>query len=388
MTATVAFSGDSAEAGVLPPGGTFLDDDGNIHEGMIEAIAADGITLGCEVVGPLYCPKADVPRDQMASFLARALKLPDSTTDWFDDDDGNTHEANINKVADAGITLGVGGRLYDPKGLVSRAQMASFLARALMLPDSTTNWFTDDEGNTHEANINKVADDGITLGCDSAGNYCPLDNVKRDQMASFLGRALGLEEMIPPPRGTSDTEAPTWPGGAALSVTGKSDVTIVVDWSANPATDNVGVASYNVYVDDVFNQPVTGTSANVVGLSPNTSYTIRVEAEDTAGNESTGGPSVMATTDAGGADAFVITVGFTFSPDSVPITTGDTVQWDNTSAGLHNVVWDGAVFPGSGAASTDMWTYQETFATAGTFTYFCVIHVGLAMTGSVIVTDP
>lgn len=199
LTATVAFPGDSAEAGVLPPGGTFLDDDGNIHEGMIEAIAAEGITLGCDVVGPLYCPKAEVPRDQMASFLARALELPDSATNWFDDDDGNTHEANINKVADAGITLGIGSRLYDPKGLVSRAQMASFLARAMMLPDSTTNWFTDDEGNTHEANINKVADDGITLGCDSAGNYCPLDNVKRDQMASFLGRALGLEEMIPPP---------------------------------------------------------------------------------------------------------------------------------------------------------------------------------------------
>ena len=26
----------------LPPGGTFVDDDGNLHEGNIEAIAADG----------------------------------------------------------------------------------------------------------------------------------------------------------------------------------------------------------------------------------------------------------------------------------------------------------------------------------------------------------
>lgn len=31
-------------AGGLPPGGTFVDDDGNIHEGNIEAIAARGIT--------------------------------------------------------------------------------------------------------------------------------------------------------------------------------------------------------------------------------------------------------------------------------------------------------------------------------------------------------
>jgi hypothetical protein len=34
-------------AAVLPPGGTFIDDDGNIHEGQIEAIAAEEITLGC-----------------------------------------------------------------------------------------------------------------------------------------------------------------------------------------------------------------------------------------------------------------------------------------------------------------------------------------------------
>ena len=31
----------------LPPGGTFVDDDGNLHEGTIEAIAAAGITTGC-----------------------------------------------------------------------------------------------------------------------------------------------------------------------------------------------------------------------------------------------------------------------------------------------------------------------------------------------------
>jgi hypothetical protein len=33
--------------GALPPGGTFGDDDGTTHEGNIEAIAAAGITKGC-----------------------------------------------------------------------------------------------------------------------------------------------------------------------------------------------------------------------------------------------------------------------------------------------------------------------------------------------------
>jgi hypothetical protein len=31
----------------LPPGGSFLDDDTSIHQGAIEAIAAAGITFGC-----------------------------------------------------------------------------------------------------------------------------------------------------------------------------------------------------------------------------------------------------------------------------------------------------------------------------------------------------
>ena len=38
--ASVAFA-------ALPPGGTFIDDDGHIFEGAIEAIAAEDITKGC-----------------------------------------------------------------------------------------------------------------------------------------------------------------------------------------------------------------------------------------------------------------------------------------------------------------------------------------------------
>ena len=194
----IATAGISA-AGGLPPGGTFTDDDGNAHEAFIEAIAADGITSGCG--GTLYCPADNVTRAQMASFLARALDLPESTTDWFGDDDGNAHESNINKIADAGVTLGVGGGNFAPDDIVARDQMASFLARAVPgLSASAGDFFSDDDGNTHEANINVMAANAITLGCDSSGTiYCPSDPVRRDQMASFIGRALGLDPIVPPP---------------------------------------------------------------------------------------------------------------------------------------------------------------------------------------------
>ena len=192
-------------AGQLPPGGTFTDDDGNTHEGMIEAIAAEGITLGCNEEGTLFCPGDPVRRDQMASFIARGFELPATTQDFFPDDEGNTHEDNINRLAAAGITEGLEDGTYDPAGVVTRAQMGSFLARAMELDPVGGDRF-DDVSGVHEANINAIAAAGVTEGCNEAGNlYCPSDPVRRDQMASFIGRALGLEPIDPPPGTTTTT---------------------------------------------------------------------------------------------------------------------------------------------------------------------------------------
>ncbi|HEX2369682.1 MAG TPA: S-layer homology domain-containing protein [Acidimicrobiia bacterium] len=196
-------------AGQLPPGGTFTDDDGNTHEAMIEAIAAAGITLGCNPEGTLYCPHDPVRRDQMASFIARGFELPATTEDFFPDDEGNTHEDNVNRLAAAGITVGLEDGTYDPTGLVTRAQMGSFLARAMELDPIGGNRF-DDVGAPHEGNINAIAEAGVTKGCNEAGTlYCPHDPVRRDQMASFIGRALGLEPIEPPPGGTTTTTTTT-----------------------------------------------------------------------------------------------------------------------------------------------------------------------------------
>ena len=61
-------------ADALPPGGTFRDDDGNAHEGAIEAIAAVGITKGCNPPdNDMFCPNGAVTRGQMAAFLHRAM---------------------------------------------------------------------------------------------------------------------------------------------------------------------------------------------------------------------------------------------------------------------------------------------------------------------------
>ncbi len=156
-------------------------------ENDIEFIYDAGITGGC--TQERYCPDDNVTRAQMAIFLDRALELPDTAIDFFDDDDGKTGEASINRLAAAGITGGCGGGNFCPTTPVTRGQMAAFLARAFSLPSTTTDYFTDDETSTFEASINRVAAAGITGGC-GGGKYCPLGNVTRGQMAAFLHRAL------------------------------------------------------------------------------------------------------------------------------------------------------------------------------------------------------
>jgi hypothetical protein len=88
-----------------------------------------GITGGCTPT--MFCPKDPVTREQMASFLARALKLPAANHDYFTDDATSIHQGAINRLAEAGITGGCGDTRYCPKRSVTREQMAAFLKRAL-----------------------------------------------------------------------------------------------------------------------------------------------------------------------------------------------------------------------------------------------------------------
>ena len=123
----------------LPPGGTFMDDNGSGFEGAIEAIAAEGITSGCDPLSVLFCPTESVSRAQMAAFLVRALDLPAAPSAGFVDVSGSFTVA-IDRLAAAGITRGCNPPANDrfcPAQAVTRAQMAAFLVRALGL---TSHW--------------------------------------------------------------------------------------------------------------------------------------------------------------------------------------------------------------------------------------------------------
>ncbi|HSJ33752.1 MAG TPA: ScyD/ScyE family protein [Acidimicrobiia bacterium] len=183
-------------ADVVEMGKEFSDDNSSVHELDIAALAAAGITKGCNPPdNDEFCPDDPTTRGQMAAFLNRALGLGPSGDDAFTDDDDSVFEGDINAIAAAGVTKGCNPPDNDefcPDDLVTRGQMAAFLVRALGLPSSDVDHFTDDDGSVFEGDINALAAAGVTKGCNPPDNdeFCPDDNVTRGQMASFLVRAL------------------------------------------------------------------------------------------------------------------------------------------------------------------------------------------------------
>ena len=197
-------------AAELPPGGSFIDDDGNSHEPNIEAIAAEGITLGCNPpIGDRYCPGDPVSRAQMAAFLLRAIgqaaDLPSYQGTFPDVPSGQWYTGYVERLAELGITRGYADGTFRPGNLVTRAEMSLFVLRAIGEDANVVSYrgvFADvfaDAG--YGPSTERMYDLGITTGCGTDPlRYCPDAPVSRAQMASFIARAVGLTPTPPPPR--------------------------------------------------------------------------------------------------------------------------------------------------------------------------------------------
>lgn len=198
---------------------TFRDDDGTTFEAVIECLAHSGVTAGGPGALPAdqYGPYLPVTRGQMATFIARQLdtakrietesgvrELPafNGTNHFVDVAANNVHLEAINRLYQAGITAGgPSGQPADqfgPNLPVTRAQMAAFINRGHSLltgagMEGATDYFTDDNGNLHEASINGIALEGIAVG-DGRSTFRPQDDVSRGQMAGFLIRHLAVLE--------------------------------------------------------------------------------------------------------------------------------------------------------------------------------------------------
>ena len=94
--------------------------------------------------------------------------------------------------------------------------------------------------------------------------------------------------------GTVDTEAPTAPTNLVVTETTTNSATLT--WTAS--TDNVGVTSYDVYVNGTLKTSVTGVTTTITGLAAETAYTFYIIARDADRNSSVVSASVTGTTKA------------------------------------------------------------------------------------------
>jgi len=191
--------GGGGGGGTGAPGSPFVDDNGHIFENAITWLANKGITQGCNPpTNDRFCPDDPVTRGQMAVFLVRAFGYSDNGGgNLFVDDNGLFYENSADRLFTAGVTVGCNpptNNRYCGERDVTRGQMAAFLARAFDLaPYNGPDRFVDDNGHLFEGAIERLAQAGITLGCNPPTNnrFCPDQAVTRGQMAAFLKRAFG-----------------------------------------------------------------------------------------------------------------------------------------------------------------------------------------------------
>ena len=181
-------------------------DDTNVHKSSIDTLVAIGLLDGTECAADKFCPSESLQRWVMAVWLIRSIDNSEpasiSVSRFADVDPAEWWAPYVERLAEWGITMGcsVDPVRYCPNEHVTRAQMASFIARALRLKGASVGFFADIQDNTHEQNIVALAVSGITVGCRiNPTNYCPNRKVSRAQMATFLARALELNIQVRTP---------------------------------------------------------------------------------------------------------------------------------------------------------------------------------------------
>ena len=201
----VAMVGPGALAQDASPGNGsgFVDIGGNIHAEDIRYIVERGLTVGCDLEGPRYCPGDPVSRAEMATFLARALRL-DTTVPYLgvypDVADGAWYTPFVEALGAYGLTDTRISGAFRPDEHMLRSEMAVFLQKAFRLPsarEASDSSFDDIPAEANYAGAAEaILEAEITRGCgEDPLRYCPDDTVTRDTMAAFLARTLRGEDL-------------------------------------------------------------------------------------------------------------------------------------------------------------------------------------------------
>jgi extracellular elastinolytic metalloproteinase len=173
-----------------------------VHLANVDCAYHEGVAQGRTENGQnFYRPAWPTRRDQMASFVARTMEaagydLPPPTDQGFNDIDGNVHADRINQLAAVGVVQGTTPDTYNPQADIRRDQMAAFVARAArevtgeaVAPGDDAPRFADSGESVHRDDIEGAAAANLVQGR-TPDTFDIAAPTRRDQMASFLMRLL------------------------------------------------------------------------------------------------------------------------------------------------------------------------------------------------------
>ena len=168
---------------------TDVKDDAYYYE-AVKWAAENGITGG--IGGNLFGPEQPCTRAQIVTFLWRAAgsSEPKALSSFTDVVSGSYYEKAVAWATENGITNGTDETHFSPDAACTRAQAVTFLARAAKASAAGSAGFHDVADHAYYAAAVKWAvDNGITNGI-GGGLFGPDNDCTRAQIVTFLYRAM------------------------------------------------------------------------------------------------------------------------------------------------------------------------------------------------------
>ncbi len=185
--------------------GSFIDDNHSPYEPLIERARAVGLVRGCNPpANDRFCPTQVVTRAEMAVMLDRAMELPPANASHFVDDPDDPTAASIEALAEAGITQGCSLDHFCPDRSLTRGEMGQLIVEAMgwVPPDSLVP-YSDLGSSPYGAALAVLGRRGDVEPCDPplGRRLCPSQPVTRGEAVYALASAMDLQPLGTPATG-------------------------------------------------------------------------------------------------------------------------------------------------------------------------------------------
>jgi beta-N-acetylglucosaminidase len=228
----------------------------------------------------IYKPNDQVTRGQFATFLSRALQLPEGSSAFTDVPITSKLASGINSANAAGIVQGYGGGVFGINDPITREQMALMIDRALLYlnveRNESTLTFTDTSeiGEVFIQAVSRNVYDSIIKGIpngDGTNRFAPKKTATRAEASAFIYRMINkAKEFIDLAPGEADSgsyKVATIDANKKLVTGSKSYSTF--DSAIKTVTNSNQVVTYNDQIVKmssglVISRPAVGSSITII----------------------------------------------------------------------------------------------------------------------------